>query len=209
MWFVFVVWGLELGVVGAFRLVGLPFPADSFLPAFALLVVIVSLRSFAIVLLLRWLKIGFSELFGGGFGLIELALSILVALTFTGLEVAYSHTYSLQALQEFGHFLKISGNYPEALLLFGLQYAYYFVEVTAVNLLYVGGRKLGNERTAFLLPALLWGFAHSINALFIGPIPGLLLGVYAGLFALITYYLAWRRGSLKLAVFTWFLNLIL
>jgi len=209
-WFFFVTWGIELGIAWVFMKTTGVWPLDSPSDHLALLWTIISLRIIAVFLLLRWLGLRFDELFTGKFSMKELMISVLIVLPFLGLEVAYSGTYTLQSLGEFRHFLKLSGGaFPLALLLFASQYTYYFAEITAVNLLYLGGLRLSGEKAAITLPTILWGFAHSINALFIHSVQGILLGLYAGLFALVTYYFALRRGSLKLPVFTWFLNLVL
>ena len=210
LWFLFVIWGLELGIVWAFMKATGSWPPASPSSRLALLWTITSLRLAAVFLLLRWLGIRFGELFTGRFGTKELLISVLIVLAFLALEVAYSRTYTPQSLGEFRHFLRLSGgNYTIALLLFASQYAYYFAEISAVNLLYLGGLRLSGGKAAVALPTFLWGFAHSINVLILHSVQGLLLGLYAGLFALITYYSALRRDSLKLPVFTWFLNLAL
>lgn len=78
-----------------------------------------------------------------------------------------------------------------------------------MNLLYLGGLRLSGKGVAIALPTILWGFGHSINVLILHSVQGILLGLYASLLAFAMYYLAARMGSLKLPVFTWFLNLIL
>ncbi|NJE60291.1 hypothetical protein [Thermococcus sp. 21S7] len=209
-WFLFVTWGIELGTAWAFIKATGTWPTDSPVLRFALIWTITLLRLTAVFLLLRWLGLRFGELFTGRFGMREFIISVLIVLAFIGLEVAYSGSYTLQSLQEFRYFLEIShSSFPLALLLFASQYAYYFVEIAAVNLLYLGGLRLSGKKAGIALPVFLWGFAHSINALLLHSVQGLLLGLYAGLLAFAMYYAALRRDSLKLPVFTWFLNLIL
>ena len=157
-WFLFVTWGLELGIAWAFMKATGSWPPASPFSRLALLWTITSLRLTAVFLLLRWLGLRFGELFTGNFGIKELLISVLIVLAFLALEVTYSRTYTPQSLGEFRHFLKLSGgDYTIALLLFASQYAYYFAEITAVNLLYLGGLRLSGEKAAVALPTVLWG----------------------------------------------------
>ncbi|MCD6559963.1 MAG: hypothetical protein J7K57_08905 [Palaeococcus sp.] len=61
-----------------------------------------------------------------------------------------------------------------------------------------------------MAPSILWGFAHILNIVAeMSPLESLLLGIYVALFAFFTYYLAFRKKSLKLPIFMWLLEVVI
>ncbi|AEC52015.1 hypothetical protein PNA2_1099 [Pyrococcus sp. NA2] len=209
VWFLFVTWGMELSIGWIFdSLTGswIPQSASVYM---AEIWTINCLRFLGLLLLLRWLNLKFSELTSGKFGWRELKYSMVVVFTMLAVEIAYLRSYSPQILGEFRYHLRISPNVGIALLSLGSEYVYYTLEILAVNLLYLGSFNLGNERLALIMPALLWGFAHSLNFVVVHSIEALLLGIYAMIFALLMFWAVRRTESLKVSVFTWLVSMVL
>jgi len=208
-WFLFVTWGMELGLVWIFKSLTGSWIPQSASVYMAEVWTINFLRFLGLLLLLRWLDLRFSDLTAGKFGWRELKYSMAVVFIMLTVEVAYSRGYSPQILGEFRYHLRISPNTWVALLSLGSEYVYYTLEILAVNLLYVGSLKLGNERLALIMPALLWGFAHILNAVKSPLIESFLLGIYVMIFALLMFWAVGKTRSLKVSMFTWLVSMIL
>ncbi|CAB49327.1 hypothetical protein [Pyrococcus abyssi] len=209
VWFVFVVWGLELGVAWLFKSMTGSWISKSSSVYLSKVWVINCLRFLGLLVLLRWLSVGFSDLTAGEFGRRELKHSTVIVLFLLAIEVAYLRGYSLQILGEFRYHLRISSNVGVAILSLASEYVYYILEILSVNLLYVGSLRLSNEGLAILFPVLLWGFAHTLNVIVAHSIEALLLGIYAAVFAFLMYFSAQRTGSLKVPIFVWLVSMVL
>ena len=208
-WFVFVVWGLELGVAWLFKSMTGSWISQSSSVYLSKVWTINSLRFLVLLVLLRLLSIGFPDLTAGEFGRRELKYSTAIILFLLAIEVAYLRGYSPQILGEFRYHLRISPNAGIAVLSLASEYVYYTLEILSVNLLYIGSLRLGSERLAILFPVLLWGFAHTLNVIVAHSIEALLLGIYAAIFALLMYFPAQRTGSLKVPIFVWLVSMVL
>lgn len=199
-------WGIDLGVLGmAYLFLGgqaVNTPAGYFLALWSIIV----LRFLFTLELAGSLGLKLTDLLSGRLTLRGILFGIGIVALFKGLEVLYSGSFSLQAIEEFRAFQKIG--HSVAPLLFTSQYIYYFIEILAVNLLYTGTAKFAGRRRAILAPVFLWGALHVLNAFKLGPLLALLLGLYMALFALLTYTVAYREESLRLPVVVWFLNII-
>ncbi|NJE02565.1 hypothetical protein [Thermococcus sp. MV11] len=209
LWFVFATWGLELGVAFVYKTFAGSLTSLPPTTRLEMLWTITILRALAVAILLRWLGLNWRELFAGRFGARELALSTAVVLAFLLLELVYSGwEYTPQAIGEFRYYLSLSGGRESlAAVLFASQYAYYFVEILAVNLLYAGSLRLAGERAAVVAPTLLWGLAHAINGIAMPLQQAVLLGLYVGLFAFAMYSLCLKSKSMKVPLYIWFANL--
>jgi hypothetical protein len=212
-WFIFVTWGLELGVAWIFKSVTGSWVSQSFSIYLSKVWAINCLRLLALSLPLRWLNISFRDLTTGGFGLRELKYSTAVVVLFfaidVGYEILYSGSYRPQIIQEFGYHLGISPNVGTALMSLTSEYIYYIFEILSVNLLYVGSLMLGSKKLAVLLPVVLWGSAHVINFVLVSPIEAILLGIYATILAFLIYVSAQRTNSLKVPILIWLVSMIL
>ncbi|QDA31809.1 hypothetical protein FH039_09665 [Thermococcus indicus] len=209
MWFVFVVWGLELGVVWVFKSITGSWISQSSLVYLSKVWTINCLRLLAVIALLRWLGLSFRDLTEGSFGTRELRLSLLVVFAVLLVEVIYLESYSPQILREFHYHLRISQSTWLALASLASEYVYYTLEILAVNLLYVGALRLGNQRLAVLLPTVLWGSAHALNIVVMPAIEALLLAVYMTVFAFLIYTTTQKTGSLKVPIFIWLVSMAL
>lgn len=209
-WFLFVIWGLEIGVAWVFKSITGSWISQSSTMYLSKVWAINLSRFLIMFAMLRWLDMDFSDLGKGRFEKKELTYSLAIVLSFLAVEVAYlGDGYSLQILREFRYHLGISPNEWLAAASLISEYIYYTLEILAVNLLYAGAMKLGDERLAILLPTLLWGLAHILNVIVVPPTQALLLGIYMATFALLTYFVARRTKSLKVPIFVWLLSMIL
>ncbi len=203
---VLLLWGIDLGVLGAVYLFS---AGDVFNSAWLYLIVlwtIITLRLFFIFGLAGSFGLRLGDLTSGKLTLRGILLGIGIITLFKAIEIFYSGSLSLQCVGEFGAFQKMGGNL--AFLLFASQYVYYFLEILAVNLLYIGTAGFIGEKKAILAPVLLWGALHVLNIFRMSLLSAILLGVYMTLFALLTYMLAYREGSFKVPVVVWLLNVI-
>ncbi|WP_148881915.1 hypothetical protein [Thermococcus aciditolerans] len=210
VWFIFVVWGIELGVAWVFKSITGSWISQSSSVYLSKVWTINCLRLLAVIALLRWLGLSFGDLTRGSFGTRELRLSLLVVFAVLLVEVAYYlKSYSPQILREFHYHLGISQSTWLALASLASEYVYYTLEILAVNLLYRGALKLGNERFAVLLPTVLWGSAHALNVIVMPPIEALLLAVYMTVFAFLIYNATQKTRSLKVPIFIWLVSMAL
>ena len=210
LWFLFVIWGLEIGVAWVFKSITGSWISQSSTIYLSKVWAINLLRFLIMSAMLRWLGMDFRDLWKGRFGKTELKYSLAIVLSFLAVEVAYlGDGYSLQILREFRYHLGISPNEWLAVVSLISEYLYYFLEILAVNLLYVGAMKLGGKKSVVLLPTFLWGFAHILNVIVVPYTQALLLGIYMATFALLTYFVAQRTKSLKVPIFVWLFSMIL
>ncbi len=203
---VLLLWGIDLGVLGAVYLFSDGDVLNSAWLYFIVLWTIITLRLLFIFGLAGSLGLRLGDLTSGKLTLRGILLGIGIITLFKAIEIFYSGSLSLQCVGEFGAFQKMGGSL--APLLFASQYVYYFLEILAVNLLYTGTAGFVGEKKAILAPVLLWGILHTLNAFKIGLLPAFLLGVYMALFALLTYLVSCREDSLRLPILIWFLNVI-
>ena len=210
LWFLFVIWGLEIGVAWVFKSITGSWISQSSTIYLSKVWAINLLRFLIMSAMLRWLGMNFRDLWKGRFGKKELTYSLAIVLSFLAVEVAYlGDGYSLQILREFRHHLGISPNEWLAVVSLISEYLYYFLEILAVNLLYAGAVKLGGKKPAVLLPTFLWGLVHVLNVIIVPSTQAFLLGIYMATFALLTYFVARRTKSLKIPIFVWLLSMIL
>ncbi|NJE01550.1 hypothetical protein [Thermococcus sp. JdF3] len=208
-WFVFVIWGLEIGVAWVFKSITGSWISQSSSIYVSKVWTINCLRILALCVLLRWLNLSFLDLTTGKFGWRELKYSTVIIVAILAIEVVYLKDYYPQILREFHYHLGISQSTWLALASLASEYVYYLLEILSVNLLYAGSLKLGNERFAVLLPTVLWGSAHALNIVVTSSIEALLLGVYMTIFALLMYISAKKTKSLKVPIFIWLTSMVL
>ena len=210
LWFLFVIWGLEIGVAWVFNSITGSWTSQNSTTYISKVWVINLLRFLIMSAMLRWLGMNFRDLWKGGLGKKELTYSLAIVLSFLAVEVVYlGEDYSLQILREFRYHRGISPNEWLAVVSLISEYLYYFLEILAVNLLYAGAIKLGGKKSVVLLPTFLWGFAHVLNVIVVPYTQALLLGIYMATFALLTYSVVWRTKSLKVPIFVWLFSMIL
>ena len=133
-WFIFVIWGLELGVVWLFKSITGSWIDQSSSMYLSKVWTINCLRLLALFALLKWLNLRFSDLTAGKFRWRELKYSTAIVAFLLAVEVAYFRSYSPQILQEFHYFLKISPNMWMTLISLMSEYVYYTLEILSVNL---------------------------------------------------------------------------
>jgi len=210
LWFLFVIWGLEIGVAWVFNSITGSWTSQNSTTYISKVWAINLLRFLIMSAMLRWLGMNFRDLWKGGLGKKELTYSLAIVLSFLAVEVVYlGEDYSLQILREFRYHRGISPNEWLAVVSLISEYLYYFLEILAVNLLYAGAIKLGGKKSVVLLPTFLWGFAHVLNVIVVPYTQALLLGIYMATFALLTYSVVWRTKSLKVPIFVWLFSMIL
>ncbi|NJE13245.1 hypothetical protein [Thermococcus sp. LS2] len=210
-WFIFVHWGLELGVGAVIMILTGSWRSQTIGIYLVKVWIINFLRLVVLYLLLNHIGVELRKLTNGRLGMRETLIVVAIIVPFIAVEVAYYgfKAYTPQMLREFDYYLRLSGSERTALVATLSAYTYYIIEILSVNALYVGTSKFIGSKRAMCFPAILWGFSHVLNVL-VGftPLQALGLALYMGSIALAMYYVAYHTGSLKVPIIAWMLLMV-
>ena len=204
-----ILWGVDLGVLLTFFLIFGSEALKTFTIVLGILSSIILIRLFFLKASLSYFNIDFADLWKGGLPPKILFFGLVGIFFLTLGEILVEGGYNPQLLEEFKSFVKISGNTVGALIIIGLQYIYYLLEILTVNFIYLSAKSLYNQKIAVGYVAIVWGFLHILNFFKVGFINAMLLATYVVLLSLVLYISAWKGKSMKIPIILWLIQVII
>jgi len=204
-----ILWGVDLGVFLIFSFIFGSEALKIFTLILAILCSIIIIRAILLKVSMSYFDMGFGDLWRGKISIRILFFGLLGILILTFGEVLVEGGYTPQILGEFKFFEGIAGNTIGAVILLGVQYLYYLLEILTVNFIYLSAENLYGSKTSIAYVAVVWGFLHVLNFFRAGIVGAMLLGVYMILLSLVLYIAAWKGKSMKIPIILWFTVLIL